>query len=137
MRGSNSVFICDFYKKNHSYLKKPDDLLLADMLSKPVMKWLKSAVHFLITRAVLASSSYFVKKSPNYFFISINFQNFFTWLLLNATASSILPSSCKIICFSSTRPTPFFLTYWKNEVLISLVSNLITTMWIKIFVTFY
>ena len=110
------LWFLQIYVKNNSYLKKPDDLLQADMLSKPVMKWLKSLVHFLITRAVLASSSYFVKKSPNYFlfFKSIFTKLIFTWLLLNATASSILPSSCKMICFSSTRPTPFFLTYWKK-----------------------
>ena len=78
-RCSNLWFI-QIYVKYNSYLKKPDDLLQADMLSKPVMKWLKSLVHFLITRAVLASSSYFVKKSPNYYFF---FKLIFVKILLD------------------------------------------------------
>ena len=131
-----NLWFLQTYVKNDSYLKKPDDLLLADMLSKPVIKWLKSAVRFLITLAVFASSSYFGKKIKVNFCFELDFGKKITWLLLNATASSILPSSCKMICFSSTRPTPFFLTYWKNELLISLVSNLIGTMWIEIFATF-
>lgn len=53
-----------------------------------LMNCMKRELHFLITRAVLDSSS---------------------WLLLKSKPSSILPSSCSTACFSSTLPTPFFL----------------------------
>ena len=51
------------------------------------MNRLKSESHLRMTRAVLDSSS---------------------WLRLNSSPSSILPSSCRMACFSSTLPTPFF-----------------------------
>ena len=34
-----------------------------------------------------------------------------SWDLANSQPSSILPSSCRMTRFSSTRPTPFFFTW--------------------------
>ncbi len=87
----NSGFLEKFEKVNfNSTLKNPECLLLADISSSPWMNWVKSMMHFLMTPAVLDSSS---------------------WLLLKVSPSSILPSSCRMTCFISTSPMPFLRTW--------------------------
>ena len=110
------LWFLKIYVKYDSYLKKPDDLLLADMLSKPVIKWLKRAVHFLITRAVLASSSYFEKKSK---LICIFLNNFLEKsYLTSAECNSIVHSTFFVqnylLFFNKTHTFLFDLLIKKN-----------------------
>lgn len=78
------------------------------------MNWLKSMVHFLMTPAVLASSSCDLLGKQalqlTYRFLFPNGKKN-RLHLLKVIASSILPSSCRMTCFCSASPTPFFFTW--------------------------
>ena len=123
-----NLWFLQTYVKNNSYLKKPDDLLQADMLSKPVMKWLKSLVHFLITRAVLASSSYFDKKIQiNIYFLKLIFGKIlpdFCWMQQHRPFYLL---RAKLFAFPQQGP---HLSFWPIEKV-----KYWLVLWIEIFMT--